>query len=98
MTAIKLLSILDRRGIRLEVHGDRLRFWPRSAVTPELANKLRQFKAEIMAVVEERQRCQSLHHVPDSWRDEAPFNGRIKTVCRLCGQFIGYRPLKPSRN
>lgn len=32
------------------------------------------------------------HVDPKLWRDEPPANGLIKTVCSVCGKFIGYRP------
>ena len=41
MNATELLEDLNRLGIRLAVHGDRLRYSPRSAVTPELANRMK---------------------------------------------------------
>ncbi len=49
MTAGGIVAELNRRGVRLEVHGDRLRYFPRSAVGPELAERLKSRKAEIMA-------------------------------------------------
>ena len=41
MSAAELMADLTRLGIRLEAHGDRLRYWPRSALTPELANRMK---------------------------------------------------------
>ena len=34
------------------------------------------------------------HHDPALWQDHPPANGRIKTMCRVCGGFVGYRPSK----
>jgi hypothetical protein len=32
------------------------------------------------------------HFDRGNWIDESPVNGRIRTVCRICGKFLGYRP------
>jgi hypothetical protein len=49
MTAAKLLADLALRGIRLEAHGGRLRFHPRSAVSPDLLGELKTHKAVLLA-------------------------------------------------
>ncbi|MSR60039.1 MAG: hypothetical protein EXS05_20770 [Planctomycetaceae bacterium] len=49
MSATELLLDLARLGIRLEASGNRLRYHPRSALTPDLANRLIAHKAEILA-------------------------------------------------
>lgn len=28
-----------------------------------------------------------------NWIDEPPYNGRIRTHCKICGGFVGYRPV-----
>ncbi len=43
-----IVRTLAQRGIRLEPHGDRLRFHPRSAVSPKLAAWLAPRKAELL--------------------------------------------------
>ena len=49
--AASLLAELTKRGVRLEAHGDRLRFTPQSAVTTELKNRLRQHKPAVLALL-----------------------------------------------
>jgi TubC N-terminal docking domain len=51
MTASQLMDDLDQRGIRLEVRGDRLRYSPRSAVTPELTERMIQCKPELLKII-----------------------------------------------
>jgi hypothetical protein len=51
MTAHDLLTELDRRGITLQAHGDRLRYSPRSAVTPDLAGRMKAHKAALLAIL-----------------------------------------------
>lgn len=51
MIVINLLAELIRLGIRLAAHGDRLRFHPRWAVTPDLADRLKAHKADLLEVL-----------------------------------------------
>ena len=46
-----LLADLTRLGIKVVVHGDRLRYRPRSALTPDLAARLRTHKANLLAIL-----------------------------------------------
>ena len=50
-SAADLLIDLTRRGIELVAQEDRLRYRPRSAVTPDLAGRLRTHKAELLAIL-----------------------------------------------
>jgi len=51
MTATEILSELHRRGVELIAAGDRLRFRPKEAVTPELVTTLARHKTEILAAL-----------------------------------------------
>jgi hypothetical protein len=42
---------LARLGIRLEAHGDRLRYSPRSAVTPDLSDRMKAHKNQLLAML-----------------------------------------------
>jgi len=51
MNATDLITDLARLGIRIEAHGDRLRYSPRSAVTPDLADRMKAHKGELLAIL-----------------------------------------------
>jgi hypothetical protein len=51
MNATELLSDLTRQGIRLEAQGERLRYFPRSAVTADLIERMKAHKGELLAMV-----------------------------------------------
>ena len=51
MTATEILYELERRGVHLEVAGDKVRWRPKEAVTPDLVEALRQRKAEILGLL-----------------------------------------------
>lgn len=95
MTASQLLSECAARGIRLALAGSgRLSIdAPRDALTPELLEELRDAKPELLQILQAPRRCSS-HIDHRHWLD-TPATGRpgwIRTTCRLCGAFIGYRP------
>ncbi len=48
---IELMSDLRERGILLKAHGDRLRYSPRSSVTPELAQRMKAHKVALLAIL-----------------------------------------------
>ena len=52
MIATQILADLAHLGIRIEARGDRLRYSPRSAVTPDLVGQMRAHKAELLAALE----------------------------------------------
>lgn len=53
MTAAALVADLRSRGVRLEVHGDRLRFAPLSAVTEAELGALRALKVEVVSLLQD---------------------------------------------
>lgn len=51
MTASELLTALRDKGIRLEARGNKLRYYPASAVEPELREVLAAHKTEVLALL-----------------------------------------------
>ena len=51
MTAITLIKDLARLGIQLKADGGRLRYAPRSAVTPALAEQIKAHKGELLEIL-----------------------------------------------
>jgi hypothetical protein len=47
-----LLADLAARDIELQARGGRLRFRPQSAVTPDLAERLKVFKPQLLAILQ----------------------------------------------
>ena len=52
MKATQLMADLTRLGIRIEADGDRLRYSPRSAVTPDLADQMKSHKDALLAILQ----------------------------------------------
>ena len=51
MIATQILADLAHLGIRIEARGDRLRYWPRSAMTPDLVEQMKAHKTELLAAL-----------------------------------------------
>ena len=49
----ELLDELARLGVMVVASGDRLKFYPRKAVSPELVERLKEHKAEVLVVMAE---------------------------------------------
>ena len=64
MTATEILGELERRGVSLEMAGDKLRFRPKEALTPDLIEALRQRKDEILAALQAKQPATGLGLCP----------------------------------
>ena len=50
-TAAEVIATLRDRGVELQADGDRIRFRPVSAVSPELQDEMRRFKSEILTAL-----------------------------------------------
>ena len=51
MNAARLMTDLARLGIRIESRGDRLRYAPRSAATPDLVHRIKSHKGQLLAIL-----------------------------------------------
>ncbi len=51
LPATVLLMELTERGLDVRAHGDRIRFRPRKAMTPELAERVRAHKPALLAAL-----------------------------------------------
>ncbi len=78
MTTLELLQDLQKRDIRLECAGDKLRYdAPKGGLTPELRTVLIEQKAALLALLSE---VASQHEAGQASTEE-----EIATVCSLCG-------------
>jgi hypothetical protein len=66
-SAAELLAEVDALGIDLEAQGDRLRFRPREAVTPDLALRIKGLKANLLAALAIREAANRLRKVAAAW-------------------------------
>ena len=57
MTATTLINDLARLEIQLKADGDRLRYAPRSAVTPALAEQIKAHKGELLEILRNPTTC-----------------------------------------
>ena len=89
MTTADLLVELARLGIEVVAHKDRLRYRPRSAVTPHLAERLSTHEVELLAILRpavapDGATTAPVTDTPVRWEDciEPP------TPCSKCGGII----------
>ncbi len=99
MTVEALTTTLSSRGVALFLEGDALRFRaPKGALTADLKQQIAAQRGEIvdrlreLAATGADSPAASCRCDFNSWVDEPPQEGRIRTHCGKCGRFIGYRP------
>jgi TubC N-terminal docking domain len=93
VSAAQLLTELTQRGIRIEAHGDRLRYSPRSAVTPDLADKMKAHKGDLLTIL--RSKSTNLGACPacgERLWEIATFDGFLNLECPACDRCYGCRP------
>lgn len=89
MTTAELLADLTRRGVRLEARGDRIRYSPRSAVTPGLAEHMKAHKPELLAILRGQDTCRD---PICCWCHSDRLTERPSGLwCDNCGKLVWYR-------
>ena len=79
MSAAELLMDLGRLGIRLEADGERLRYRPQSVLTPDLLDRLKAHKGELLELLLDRTDQTEQNRTPKKGPDAL-----TKPACR-CG-------------
>jgi uncharacterized protein (DUF3820 family) len=89
-----LMAELDRLGITIEAHGDRLFYSPRSAVTPDLAQRMKAHKQALLAKLTGEHRESHVTHdaneanwqaIDDADRDYLLGPRKWPAPCAWCG-------------
>ena len=101
MTVDQLLGSLAQDKVALFLDGDHLRYRaPEGSLTPDMRAAIGEHRMEIIECLQAdrnigggARKCITCDR--QYWVDEPPKNGRIRTTCSKCGQFIGYRPVNP---
>ena len=68
-----LLAEIARRQITFVVdpaRPDRIRYWPKSAMTGELAEKIRRFKPVLLKLLQPSELPADISNLPPAWREE----------------------------
>ena len=98
MSVDQLLTALANRQITLTLEGGRLKYRaPAGALTPDLREAISRHRQTIIARFtapkngKTNGKTTCIHVFPEKWLDHPPENGKVRTTCRLCGRFLGYR-------
>ena len=97
MSDAELMTDLARLGIKIEAHGDRLRFAPMSVVTSVLLGRLKAHKAELLALL--RSDCDKVTESDgDPWESPAAIPASSVEPCPTCGSLeLWWNPLDEAR-
>ena len=91
MTAETLLATFSTRGIIVTVAGDSIELdAPAGVLTDNDVSTLRERKADVLTTL--RSRCRP-HNNPSNYIDLPDIRrpGWVRTTCKLCNCFVGYR-------
>lgn len=80
MQALRVLSEVQHRNVTLWAAGDRLRFSPASALTPELVDGLRENKGFILRTLERREAAR---------QDTSPLVANVGDVLQIAREVLG---------
>jgi len=84
-----VLAEVSRRGILLVPRGERLRFWPKSAITSELLEELKKHKTEILIKLGEepvRSASEVLEMAHEYFGPSIPFDPSEHPLPRMPGR------------
>lgn len=81
--AIELLTDLAHHGVRIEGVHDRLRLSPRCAVTPELVERVKRHKAELLPVAAPGDDVTAFGAVNPGWRPDQ-WTDYLRRLARCC--------------
>jgi len=102
VTLDQLLTDLTHNQIVLFVDGGQLHYRaPGGALSADLRAAIAQQRTAIIDHLQAKVPPNPQRSVKcitcdrQYWVDEPPEDGRIRTKCGKCGQFIGYRPVSP---
>ena len=92
MNLASLITNLERLGIRLEAEGDRLRYFPRSALTPDLLDGLKAHKAELLPMLWSAAELGTCEYCGEALTETPTIDGFLNLECLGCDRCFGCRP------
>ena len=75
-----LLADLVRHGITLEAHGERLRYHPKDAVTPDLLARMKTHKSALLALCQDGDPCDKTPSPADPIAPNEPESGVLSLL------------------
>jgi hypothetical protein len=84
----KIIGELSALGVWISWVDGKLVAKPSSAITPEVAGLIRRHRSDLVDLLS----GSCTPHNDEANYINAAAGGRIRTTCRRCGRFIGYRP------
>ena len=98
MNVDRLIAMLAERRITLRLDEGSLKYRaPTGALTLDLKEAISRDRLRIIDRLtssperKAQNKTSCIHVFPKNWIDQPAENGTIRTTCRLCGRFIGYR-------